>query len=226
MSAIPGVRAQQEGQAAAAAGLKVPGPSPAAAAALPGTGAFGPSTSRGSVRDALSVNLNRRRLARGWSLRELSTATGISKGLLSQIERAEANPTLDILSRIAAVLETDPVALLRRPLLEPEIVRVGDLTEPDDETAVNLLFSAHGHSRVEIYRSRLHPHAQSQVSSHGAGSVEYVMVVSGRVSLMVDGVAHRLETGDSARFDGRASHYYTTQDCPATTHSIVGFPMD
>ncbi|MFE4454860.1 helix-turn-helix domain-containing protein [Streptomyces sp. NPDC056796] len=181
-------------------------------------------TTGDTVRDALSVNLNRRRLAQGWSLRSMSAETGISKALLSQIERGEANPTLDVVTRIATVLGTDPVDLLRSSLREPEILRAGDLDEPEGESAVNLLFAAHGHSRFEVYRSRLHPHAQSQLSSHGAGSVEYVMVVAGQVTLVVDEVPHALHAGDSARFDGRASHYYTTEDSPATTHSIVGYP--
>ncbi|MFF7330016.1 helix-turn-helix domain-containing protein [Streptomyces sp. NPDC008150] len=222
MSATPAVPARPENEPASSAPAAEPdGTAPEEA----DRGAAGPvSAPRGSVRDALSANLNQRRLARGWSLRSLSAATGISKGLLSQIERAEANPTLDVLSRIADVLETDPIDLLRRSLARPEIVRAAELAEPEGETSVNLLFATTGHGRAEIYRSRLHPHTRSQVSSHGAGSVEYVMVVSGRVSLVVDDVPYLLETGDSARFDGRSAHCYTTEECPAVTHSIVGFP--
>ncbi|MEU6841983.1 XRE family transcriptional regulator [Streptomyces sp. NPDC046716] len=194
--------------------------------AVPAQAAGTPSAAAADgARDALSVNLNRRRLAGGWSLRELSAATGVSKGLLSQIERAEANPTLDVLHRVASALGTDPAELLRRSLLPPHIVRADELDEPDGETSVNLLFAAPGHGRTEIYRSRLHPHSQSQLSSHGAGSVEYVMVVSGRVDLVVDDVRHHLAAGDSARFDARVAHFYSTQDVPAVTHSIVGYPM-
>ncbi|MGW1229961.1 helix-turn-helix domain-containing protein [Streptomyces sp. NPDC002530] len=178
------------------------------------------------VRTALAGNLNRRRLARGWSLRELSAATGVSKGLLSQIERAEANPTVDVLVRIAEVLGTDCTDLLRRPLLEPEIVRASSLVEPDDETTVSLLYSGHEQGRMEIYRTRLHPHAQSQVSSHGDQSVEHVLVMSGRVTLVVNDVPHLLEAGDSARFSAQYSHYYTTEDSPAVTHTVVGYPRD
>ncbi|WP_327365686.1 helix-turn-helix domain-containing protein [Streptomyces sp. NBC_01217] len=178
------------------------------------------------VRTALAANLNRRRLARGWSLRELSAATGVSKGLLSQIERAEANPTVDVLVRIADVLDTNCTDLLRQPLLRPEIVRAASLDEPEDETSVNLLYSGHEHGRIEIYRTRLHPHAQSQVSSHGADSVEYVLVMSGQVTLVVNDVPHLLGTGDTARFSGLSSHYYTTEDSPAITHTIVGYPRD
>ncbi|MFD4945571.1 helix-turn-helix domain-containing protein [Streptomyces sp. NPDC058409] len=178
------------------------------------------------VRTALAGNLNRRRLARGWSLRELSAATGVSKGLLSQIERAEANPTVDVLVRIADVLDTNCTDLLRQPLLQPEIVRAASLDEPEDETSVNLLYSGHEQGRIEIYRTRLHPHAQSQVSSHGADSVEYVLVMSGQVTLVVNDVPHLLEAGDTARFSGLSSHYYTTEDSPTVTHTIVGYPRD
>ncbi|MFE5244167.1 MULTISPECIES: helix-turn-helix domain-containing protein [unclassified Streptomyces] len=185
-----------------------------------------PQAGPGTVRSSLASNLNRRRLARGLSLRELSAATGVSKGLLSQIERAEANPTVDVLVRIADVLETSATDLLRQPMLRPEIVRAGDLHEPDDETSVNLLFAGRGEGRIEIYRSRLHPHDTSQVSSHGTDSVEYVTVLSGRATLVVDDVPHQLETGDTARFSGLSSHYYTTQDSPAVTQTIVSYPGD
>lgn len=188
-----------------------------------------PETTRpGSVgvRTSLAGNLNRRRLKHGWSLRELSAATGVSKGLLSQIERAEANPTVDVLVRIADALGTDCTDLLRRPLLRPEIVRAAELVEPEDETSVTLLYSGHEQGRMEIYRTRLHPHAQSQLSSHGADSVEYVLVLSGQVTLVVNDVPHLLDAGDTARFSGLSSHYYTTEESPAVTHTIVGYPRD
>lgn len=178
----------------------------------------------GDARGALADNLNRRRLARGWSLRELSSLTGVSKALLSQIERAAANPTLDVLTRIADVLETTCTELLRRPLLAPEIVRAADLPGDATETTVDLLFTGGAAGRSEFYSSRLHPHGQSQVSTHGVDSVEYVLVVSGTVVLVVDGVEHELGAGDAARFSGLAPHYYLTRESPATTHSVVMYP--
>lgn len=178
------------------------------------------------VRAALAGNLGRRRLARGLSLRELSAATGVSKGLLSQIERAEANPTVDVLVRIAEALDTSCTDLLRRPLPRPEIVRAASLNEPPGEVAVNLLFSSHEHGRVELYRSALPPRSRSQASTHGADSVEYVLVVSGAVTLVVEEEPHLLTTGDAARFSGLSEHYYTTGDLPAITHSLLGLPRD
>ncbi|MEU6359611.1 helix-turn-helix domain-containing protein [Streptomyces albidoflavus] len=186
----------------------------------------GPRTGPGVAREALAQNVRRHRLARGWSLRELGAATGISKGLLSQIERAEANPTLEILTRLADVLATTCTDLLRRPLLRPEIVRAADPAEEPGETSVHFLFAQGELGRAEFYRSRLHPHAQSQVSSHGTDSVEYVTVVSGRVVLVVDGERYALDQGDTARFSGLSSHHYETEESTAVTHTVVGYPRD
>ncbi|MFE9953551.1 helix-turn-helix domain-containing protein [Streptomyces sp. NPDC005531] len=198
-------------------------PGSTAAAPPPARTGEGPAA---PVRAALAANLRRGRLARGWSLRELAALSSMSKALLSQIERAEANPTVEVLVRLADLMDTTCTDLLRQPLLAPEIIRGADIDEPQDTSAVHLLFTGYDLGRLEVYRSRLHPHAQSQVSTHGPGSMEYVMVVEGRVTLFTEGVPHLLEAGDSARFSGQTSHYYLTQESPAVTHSVVAYPRD
>jgi hypothetical protein len=101
--------------------------------------------------------------------------------------------------------------------------RASSLDGPGDETSVNLLFAGHELGRIEIYRTGRHPHAQSRISSHGA---DFVLVMSGHVTLAVDDVPHLLETGDTTLFSGLSSHYCTTRDSPAVTHTLVGHPRD
>ncbi|MGW5274993.1 hypothetical protein ACWEQP_20945 [Streptomyces sp. NPDC004044] len=91
-------------------------------------------------------------------------------------------------------------------------------------STVDLLFAGHELGRIGLHRTRPHPHAQSQVSSHGADSVEYVPPMSGQATLVVDDVPHLPETGDAARSSGLSSHYCRTRDSPAVTHSLVGHP--
>ena len=57
------------------------------------------------VRRSVAHNMRKVRLARGQSLRDLATETNLSTALLSQIERAVANPTVVALTRIAAALD-------------------------------------------------------------------------------------------------------------------------
>lgn len=52
----------------------------------------------------LSNRVRSLREARHWSLADLSDASGVSKAMLSRIERAEASPTATTLSRIATAV--------------------------------------------------------------------------------------------------------------------------
>src|SRR5436309_12102753 len=59
-----------------------------------------------SEAEAINENLGRRvkklRAERGWSLEELAAASGVSRSMLSEIERERANPTLSVTYRIAS----------------------------------------------------------------------------------------------------------------------------
>ena len=59
-------------------------------------------------------NVRQARLERGMTLESLATEVGIAYSYMGGIERGQRNPTLSIVERIAAVLERDPIVLLRK----------------------------------------------------------------------------------------------------------------
>lgn len=82
-----------------------------------------------SLAQALMVNLVVSRAQKGLSQQELADAAGVSRVLISQIERGLANFTVDTLERLSTALEVDP-----RELLEPVDYSVAS----DDEIARRL----------------------------------------------------------------------------------------
>ncbi|MFT7642575.1 MAG: transcriptional regulator with XRE-family HTH domain, partial [Pirellulaceae bacterium] len=52
---------------------------------------------------------------RGWSLEELSSRCGVSRSMLSQIERGQANPTLGVTLRIARAFGLSLAELVESP---------------------------------------------------------------------------------------------------------------
>jgi transcriptional regulator with XRE-family HTH domain len=50
---------------------------------------------------AIAGRVRAERAARGWSLADLAARSGVSKGMLSKIERGAASPTAAVLARIA-----------------------------------------------------------------------------------------------------------------------------
>lgn len=57
--------------------------------------------------------LKQRRLAHNMTQAQLAERTGSTAAYISQVERAQANPTLDLMAKIAEVLDTDVRDLLR-----------------------------------------------------------------------------------------------------------------
>lgn len=64
------------------------------------------------ARELLAWNLRRLRSDRGQSQERLAADTGIDRAYLSELERGQGNATLDIIDRLAAHLEVEPVELL------------------------------------------------------------------------------------------------------------------
>jgi XRE family transcriptional regulator, regulator of sulfur utilization len=173
------------------------------------------------ARLALAVNLRRARLARGLSLRALADLTGLSKASLSQLERGEGNPTVGALGRLATALDRSVTDLVRDTSLTPEVVRA--VAADGRGVDVRTLFVSHELGRFEMTEGRLPPRTQSARSSHGAGSMEYAVVLEGRVAVSSNGWDVDLESGDAIRFSAEFEHSYVTSDVAARVLTIVSF---
>lgn len=179
------------------------------------------------ARDAVAVNVRRHRLAQGRSLRELAESSGTSKGLLSQLERGNANPTLDLLGRVAASLDLTINDLIRAPLLTPEVIRADPhSTDPADRVAIRTLFSTFDRRRIEMSEAILAPRSPSDRSAHGKGSIEYAYVVRGAVRVESDDWSVDVDEGDAVKFSAEAVHRYVSGPNGARVLTLVGFAVD
>jgi len=62
----------------------------------------------------LAARLRREREARGWSIGALAEASGVSRAMISKVERGEASPTAALLGRLSGALQLTVSALLAR----------------------------------------------------------------------------------------------------------------
>ena len=182
-----------------------------------------PMDEAAQIRAAVAVNLRRTRLARGMSLRELAAESGISKALLSQIERQVANPTVIVLGRIADALDVTFGELTRPAVVRPEVMRgVGGR----DDSGARLLFAVNERRRFDVSEGMLAPGDKGVASDHGRGSVEHGYVVSGVVELTVGPDMFRLVAGDAVRFGSEVQHQYVAIGGPATLLTVVSYADD
>ncbi len=64
--------------------------------------------------DGLARRLRLEREARGWSLGDLAARSGVSKAMISKVERAEASPTAVLLGRLSGAFGLTLSTLLAR----------------------------------------------------------------------------------------------------------------
>jgi XRE family transcriptional regulator, regulator of sulfur utilization len=171
------------------------------------------------ARLALASNLRRARLSRGLSLRALGELTGISKAMLSLLERGEGNPTVGALGRLATALDRSVTDLVRDTTFTPEVVR----SMPHDGAAIDVrtLFVSHERRRFEMTEGRIPARTESAKSSHGPGSLEYAVVFSGQVTVRSNGWEVDLEAGDAIRFSAEFDHTYVASATDVRVLTIV-----
>src|SRR4051794_30366956 len=150
------------------------------------------------------------------SLRDLAERSGVSAPMLSQVERGETSPTLQIASRIAAGLELRLSQLLR--LDESGTVSIVRAQErrhggsPERGHAFEILTAPLPGQRAELSRHTLTAGARTGGAGdppmHEPGSREIALVEHGRVLLDIDGGRHELTTGDCVTFDADLPHHF------------------
>ncbi len=66
------------------------------------------------LREIVARNLRRLRQAKGLSQEELADRADINRNYVGMLEREQHAATIDMLEKLADVLETDPVEFFRR----------------------------------------------------------------------------------------------------------------
>jgi transcriptional regulator with XRE-family HTH domain len=142
----------------------------------------------------------------GLSLDELSRQAGVSKSMLSQIERGQANPTVAVVWRLATALGVPLVELLgERPPAEPLLATVPAhatplMTSPDGKCELRILGPIELAGRFEWYHLTVQAGGTLDSQPHEPGSREHLTVHGGTLEVHAGAEQARLRAGETARY--------------------------
>lgn len=158
----------------------------------------------------LGERLRGLRRERGWSLEELADRCGVSRSMLSQVERDEANPTLAVAFRIAAALGVELSELARPPTSTPITVLGHDdsrlVFRDDKDCLIRTVSPLELEKDVEVYEVVLRVGGTLSSSAHHRGTREFVAVQAGSVRLAVGTGTATLTAGDGAHYRADTNH--------------------
>ena len=154
------------------------------------------------------------RKARHLTLERLAALSGVSKSMLSQIERGEANPTFAVLWSLTQALKIDFADLIaggvaHRQANPIEIVAVAltpEIKSPDGAWRLRILSPPALAGRVEWYDVEIGPHGKLVSAPHAPGTFEHLTAYT--EGLMVETAFGRqtLKTGETARYRVDVDH--------------------
>ncbi|WFU83246.1 cupin domain-containing protein [Bradyrhizobium sp. CIAT3101] len=159
-----------------------------------------------------TVRLLRQRA--GLSIQDVANKTGLSNGMISQLERARAMPSIRTLRLLSIALEvpisyffetSDPAADVQRYIVRKNNRRLLRLTASG---VVKEALTPEGKGQLELYELTLNPGASSGTDflQHTGEKAGYIL--SGSLRLWLDNQAHVLEAGDSFRFPSIVPHMF------------------
>jgi transcriptional regulator with XRE-family HTH domain len=138
---------------------------------------------------------------RGWSLDGLAGRSGVSKGMLVQVEGARTNPSIGTLCRIADAFGITVTRLLAPgPERAVRVVRAGRaplLWQGGYGGCGRLLASLGDPEPIEVRHWQLAPHDRVRCPEAPPGTRELLYVVAGGLVLVADGSEHHAGAGDS-----------------------------
>lgn len=167
----------------------------------------------------IARNLKQIRRAKNMSLDLVAEQTGVSKSMLAQIERGEANPTIGILGKIASGLRVEFEELIQAPKLENQMISVKDMVptkEMPGQYKVYTCFPYEDNRMFEIYRIEIEPGRSYFSGSHGEHTKEYVVVTQGSIEVEIEGEERMVSTEDIFKFASDKSHTYKNQTTQRT----------
>lgn len=186
-----------------------------------------PTTAEGPP--AVGTALQALRQSQQLSLDELSRRAGVSKSMLSQIERNLANPTVAVLWRLANALGVSLTDFLANGGSQPPapaitVVQphaIPALKSPDTRCELRILGPIELAGRFEWYELTIQPGGVLASDPHEAGTQEHLSVLSGAMTVRSGPEEKKLRHGETARYGADVPHAISNPGKSVATALLV-----
>jgi len=180
-----------------------------------------------NISERLAQRLKETRKSKGLSLEATSKLSGVSRSMLSQIERRESSPTVATLWSLTRALQVDFAGLLDEddtggPI--KEIMRANRTPTIDSQgegCRIRILSPPDQAGRLEVYEIEFAANGALISEPHSQGCVEHLTVLDGKLSVVVDDDDAELGAGDTIRYAADCQHSIRATGQPAKALLIV-----
>lgn len=145
------------------------------------------------------------------SLDQAAEQTGVSKSMLAQIERGDANPSIECLGKIISGLRVELIELIETPRIDTCHISKSEIIPTKEVIGQYQIFTYFPYEKnrpFEIYGMEIYPGRTYYSGPHGEKTAEYLTVSSGTLTLRFADCEYEIREGDAFRFDSDKEHWY------------------
>lgn len=183
-------------------------------------------TNDNQILDLLPTRLKEARRAQGLSLDAVAKLSGVSRSMVSQIERGESSPTIATLWNLTRALQVDFAGLLEEANTEDRIETIRDAQVPSIDNMgqgcrIRILSPPEEAGKHEVYDLRFAEDGVLDSQPHARGAREQVTVIEGEIEVTSGAAQDRLGAGDTASYAADVTHCIRALNGPARAFLIV-----
>lgn len=172
---------------------------------------------------AIGARLKAMRMARAMTLDALATRSGVSRAMISRIERGEASPTAQLLARLCSALGTTLsrfFSFQNEAATSPLRRRDAQPVWRDPETGYlrRQVSTEAGGSDTDLVEVIFPPGARVSFDRQpaDAGVTQHIWLIEGRLEMTADGIRYDMEPGDCLFMRLAEPHvFHNPHDIPA-----------
>jgi transcriptional regulator with XRE-family HTH domain len=172
----------------------------------------------------IAARLRLERDSRGWSLADLAERSGVSKAMISKIEREEVSPTAVLLVRLAGAFDLTLAGLLLRAEGQGRLTRATDQPvwrDPKSSYLRKQVFSRADHP-LEIIEVELPARQQVVLPASSYANIrQAVWVRSGNLVITEAGERHLLGAGDCLGFGSPSEVTFANETAASCRYIVV-----
>lgn len=178
------------------------------------------------ILNKLPVRLKEARRVNGLSLEAVAKLSGVSRSMVSQIERGESSPTIATLWNLTRALNVDFAGLLDTTPSSEQI----EIVHPDQVPTIDnmgegcrilILSPPEQVGQNEIYDLRLSAGGVLDSQPHKHGAREHLTVIDGDLEVTSGAETKVLSAGDTARYAADVPHRISALKGPARAFLVV-----
>jgi len=174
--------------------------------------------------------IQKERKLRRLTLEQLSAQSGVSKSMLSQIERGEANPTFAVVWSLTQALQIDFGSLVRSGSAAASVEKIEvtsrahtpEIRSADGKCRLRILSPPRLAGHTEWYDVEIDPSGSLDSEPHAAGTFEHFTALTEGLEVASGGSVISLKEGETARYPVDIAHRITNViDKPARGFLVV-----